>query len=63
MGPTTNKCAEETMSVTCILFVQVTGYPEVYRLVYYGGIEHEIRKEVKYFEQQIVYLNCSNLAF
>ncbi|KAL4223147.1 Small G protein signaling modulator 2 [Mactra antiquata] len=24
----------------------VTGYPEVFRLVYYGGIEHSIRKQV-----------------
>ncbi|XP_052800781.1 small G protein signaling modulator 1-like isoform X2 [Mya arenaria] len=24
----------------------VTGYPDIYRLVYYGGIDHEIRKEV-----------------
>ncbi|XP_053375444.1 small G protein signaling modulator 1-like isoform X2 [Mercenaria mercenaria] len=27
-------------------FGTVTGYPEVFRLVYYGGIEHSIRKEV-----------------
>ena len=28
------------------LIIQVTGYPEVYRLVYYGGVDHSIRKEV-----------------
>ena len=36
----------EVQYVSGLLCLQVTNSSEVYRLVYYGGVSHDLRKEV-----------------